>query len=106
MVDEEIVALDDAGRPNFNFLQHSRSQAKSICYFVFDLLVYQKRDLMQLTLIERREILKSVVKFQSPRIRIAEHFETSAQAMLESDTKPESAAALGQNIALTAAKNW
>jgi ATP-dependent DNA ligase len=34
VVDGEIVALDDAGRPNFNFLQHSRSQAKRICYFV------------------------------------------------------------------------
>ena len=28
VVDGEIVALDDVGRPNFNFLQHSRSQAK------------------------------------------------------------------------------
>lgn len=36
VVDGEIVALDDAGRPNFNFLQHSKSQAKRICYFVFE----------------------------------------------------------------------
>ena len=84
MVDGEVVALDDAGRPNFNFLQHSKSQAKRICYFVFDLLVYQNRDLTQFPLIERREILKSVLKFKSPRIRISEYFETSAQAMLES----------------------
>jgi bifunctional non-homologous end joining protein LigD len=84
VVDGEIVALDDAGRPNFNFLQHSKSQAKRICYFVFDLLVYQNRDLTQLPLVERREILRSVLKFQSPRVRIAEYFETSATAMLES----------------------
>lgn len=37
VVDGEIVALDDAGHPNFNLLQHSRSQASRICYFVFDL---------------------------------------------------------------------
>lgn len=84
VVDGEIVALDDTGRPNFNFLQHSKSQAARICYFVFDLLIYQNRDFTQLPMIERRKILKSVLPFQSPRIRIAEYFETSAQAMLES----------------------
>jgi bifunctional non-homologous end joining protein LigD len=35
-------------------------------------------------MIERRAILKSALKFQSPRVRIAEYFETSAKAMLES----------------------
>ena len=84
VVDGEIVALDDAGRPNFNLLQHSKSQAKRICYFIFDLLICQNRDLTQLPLIERRELLKSLLKFQSPRIRIAEYFESSARAMLES----------------------
>ena len=89
VVDGEIVALDDAGRPNFNFLQHSKSQAKRICYFVFDVLICQNRDLTQLPLVERREILKNVLKFQSPRIRIAEYFETSAAAMLESTAEQE-----------------
>jgi len=84
VVDGEIVALDDAGRPNFNLLQHSRSQAKRICYFIFDLLIYDNRDLTQLPLVERREILKSKIQFQSPRIRIAEYFETSAETMLHS----------------------
>lgn len=73
-MDGEIVALDEAGRPNFNFLQHSRSQASRICYFVFDLLVYENRDLTQLALVERREVLKSVLKFRSSKIRIAEYF--------------------------------
>lgn len=81
VVDGEIVALDDTGRPNFNLLQHSKSQAKRICYFVFDLLVHKSRDLMGLPLIDRREILKSL-KFSSPRIRIADYFEASAADML------------------------
>jgi DNA ligase D-like protein (predicted ligase) len=84
VVDGEIVALDDKGCPNFNLLQHSQSQASPICYFIFDLLVYQNRDLTELPLIERRAVLKSVLKFRSRRVRIAEYFETSAQAMLES----------------------
>ena len=89
VVDGEIVALDDKGIPNFHLLQHSRSQASRICYFVFDLLIYQNRDLTQLPLVERREILKSVLKFQSPLVRIAQYFETSAAAMLESAAEQE-----------------
>jgi ATP-dependent DNA ligase len=64
VVDGEIVALDDAGRPNFNLLQHSKSQAKRICYFVFDLTIHQNRNLMMLPLIERREIPRSVLTFE------------------------------------------
>jgi DNA ligase D-like protein (predicted ligase) len=81
VVDGEIVALDDAGRPNFHLLQHSRSQASRICYFIFDLLVYEKRDLTRLTFMQRREIMNSVLKFTSLRIRMAHHFETSAEEM-------------------------
>ena len=84
VVDGKIVALDDAGRPNFNFLLHSRSQASRICYFVFDLLVYENRDLTQLPLVERREILEFALKFRSPKIRIAQYFEISAGTMLQS----------------------
>jgi DNA ligase D-like protein (predicted ligase) len=82
VVDGEIVALHDSGRPDFSLLQHSRSQASRICYFIFDLLVYQNRDLMRLPYIQRREIMDSALKFRSPRIRIAHHFETSAEEMI------------------------
>src|SRR5215469_13091424 len=45
VVDGEIVALDDEGKPNFSLLQHYASQASHIHYFIFDLLVYQNHDL-------------------------------------------------------------
>jgi ATP-dependent DNA ligase len=82
VIDGEVVALDESGRPDFNLLQHYRTGASSIHYFVFDLLVYNNRDLTRLPLIERRQILNSVLKFQSPRIRIAEYFETSVENIL------------------------
>jgi ATP-dependent DNA ligase len=47
-------------------LQNSRSEASRIHFFVFDLLVYQGRDLNRLPLVERREIMRSVLKFKSP----------------------------------------
>lgn len=39
VVDGEVVALDDSGRPDFHLLQEFRKQASRIHYFIFDLLV-------------------------------------------------------------------
>jgi DNA ligase D-like protein (predicted ligase) len=81
VIDGEIVALDDSGRPEFNLLQNYRRDAGRIRYFVFDLLCYQNRDTTCLPLIERRELLRSV-KFQSPRIQFLDFLETSAANMV------------------------
>jgi bifunctional non-homologous end joining protein LigD len=82
VVDGEIVALDDEGKPNFNLLSQFRSAASRIHYFIFDLLICQGRDLTRLPLRERRELMKSHLKLCSPRIRIAEPFEVAANDML------------------------
>jgi DNA ligase D-like protein (predicted ligase) len=82
VVDGEVVALDDSGRPNFNLLAQFRSEASRIHYFIFDLLVCNGRDLTKIPLSERRAFVKSLLKFRSPRIRIAEQFEVTASDML------------------------
>ena len=82
VVDGEVVALDDSGRPNFNLLAQFRSGASRIHYFIFDLLVCKGRDLTKLPLSERRALVNSLLKFRSPRIRIAEQFEVLASDML------------------------
>jgi ATP-dependent DNA ligase len=76
VVDGEIVALDESGRPNFNLLQNFRSEASRIHYFIFDLLICNDRDLTKLPLVERRKLLKSL-KVASGCIRIAEQFGAS-----------------------------
>src|ERR1700686_5465217 len=78
----EVVALEDAGRPNFNLLQQFRSGASRIYYFIFDLLVCNDRDLTRLPLIERHKLLNVFVKPKSGRIRISEQFEVTANDML------------------------
>ena len=83
VVDGEVVALDESGRPDFNLLQNFRSGASRIHFFVFDLLIYQGRDLTRLPLFERREIMRSVLKFKSPRIHISDYVEASATDMLD-----------------------
>jgi len=78
VVDGEIVALDESGRPNFNLLQNFRSEASRIHYFIFDLLICNDRDLTKLPLSERRRLMKSLLKLSSTPLRIAEQFEASA----------------------------
>ena len=51
-------------------------------YFVFDLLIYDGRDFTRLPLIERREIMRVVLKSRSSRIRISDYVEASATDML------------------------
>jgi DNA ligase D-like protein (predicted ligase) len=82
VVDGEIVALDEQGRPNFTLIQHSRSSASRICYFIFDLLIHKGHDLTRLPLLERRQIMSSELNFRLPRIRIADYFETHAADMI------------------------
>jgi len=71
IVDGEVVALNESGRPDFNLLQHYRAQASRIHYFVFDLLVYKNSDLTRLPLVERHEIMKSLLFFRSGLQRIS-----------------------------------
>jgi len=82
VVDGDVVALDASGFPNFNLLQNYRTEAARIHFFVFDLLVYRGRDLTRLPLVQRREIMRSALKFSSSRIRISDYVEASVTDML------------------------
>ena len=44
--------------------------------------MYNNRDLTRLPLVERHEITKSILRFESPRVRIADHFTVPATDML------------------------
>jgi bifunctional non-homologous end joining protein LigD len=59
-----------------------RSEASRIHFFVFDLLVYQSRDVTPLPLVERRSILRSALHFNSGRVRITDYIEASANDVL------------------------
>jgi DNA ligase D-like protein (predicted ligase) len=77
VVDGELIAIDDSGRPDFNLLQNFRSEASRIHYYVFDLLCCNSRDLTRLPLIERRTLLKSLVAIRDRRIRISDYVEAA-----------------------------
>ena len=81
VIDGEVVALDDSGRPDFHALQHFQASATRIHFVVFDVLIWNGRDMTKTPLNERRRFLKSVLKLRSP-IRISEQFDISAEDML------------------------
>ena len=58
VIDGEIVALDEEGRPSFNTLQNSVGSPARIVYYVFDVMVLAGRDVSRETLTTRRELLE------------------------------------------------
>ncbi|MDQ3190327.1 MAG: DNA ligase D, partial [Bacteroidota bacterium] len=61
VLDGEIVALDKKGAPSFQLLQNYKEKELNLIYYVFDILWLDGKDLRNLPLIDRKEILKQVI---------------------------------------------
>jgi ATP-dependent DNA ligase len=61
VIDGEVVAFDDSGRPSFNTLQNFGSSTGPLFYYVFDLLILGGKDVRFKPLERRRELLKTKV---------------------------------------------
>jgi len=68
VLDGELVALDDEGRPSFNALQNYGASSRSIVYYVFDVMVLTGHDVRGEPLDARRELLeqKIVPRLEEP----------------------------------------
>jgi bifunctional non-homologous end joining protein LigD len=60
VLDGEIVALDETGRPDFGLLQNHRAGGATVCYFAFDLLQLDDTRLLDEPYDRRRELLDQV----------------------------------------------
>jgi DNA ligase D-like protein (predicted ligase) len=58
VIDGEVVALDEAGRPSFNTLQNFGSGQAPLHFYIFDLLILAGKDVMGEPLTKRRELLE------------------------------------------------
>ena len=56
VIDGEVVALDQNGRPSFNALQNYGSGSSPLHFFIFDILVLDARDVMAEQLTKRRGV--------------------------------------------------
>ena len=72
IVDGEVVALDDAGRPDFGLLQERLGDrsAKGLVYQAFDLVYLDGQSLLDVPLEDRKRLLRSVLR-PHPRVRFA-----------------------------------
>ncbi|WP_233525656.1 DNA ligase D [Chitinophaga silvisoli] len=87
VVDGEICVLNKQGVSHFGSLQNWRSEVDGdLVYYVFDLLWLDGRNLMELPLAERRQLLFSKMP-AIDIIRYSETFETKAEEFLEAAKK-------------------
>ena len=85
VIDGEVVAFDDEGRPSFNALQNFGSTAAAVAYYVFDVMVLSGRDVMREPLDTRRALLEQQVlpKLAEP-VRYAAPLDAPLQVLIES----------------------
>ncbi|HMK10770.1 MAG TPA: non-homologous end-joining DNA ligase [Acidimicrobiales bacterium] len=77
ILDGEVVALDDAGRPSFSRLQQGEGPAT---YFVFDVLQVDGRDITALPYNDRRALLEQLVE-QGPNWLVSTRYEDGEALM-------------------------
>src|SRR5687768_10825462 len=85
VIDGEVIAFDENGRPSFSVLQNYGSAAAPTVYYVFDLMMLAGRDLMREPLEKRRELLEKTVlpKLTEP-VRYAAPLDASLPVLVQS----------------------
>ena len=83
VLDGEIVVLNDEGNPEFQLLQHYENNThRPIQYYVFDLLSLHEHDICALPLIERKELLKKLIK-KNAVIKYSDHIKGAGKSFFE-----------------------
>jgi bifunctional non-homologous end joining protein LigD len=79
-LDGEIVALDEQGRPRFEWLVNRGPQKGTIVYYVFDLLRLGDKDLRSQPLSRRKSLLQKLLR-KNDTFRYVDHIATEGLAM-------------------------
>ena len=79
VLDGEVVALDERGRPSFSAMQQGKGP---LVYYVFDVLELDGEPLINLPLVERRERLAGVLDKRSRTVFLSESFD-DGEALFE-----------------------
>jgi bifunctional non-homologous end joining protein LigD len=80
VLDGEIAVVDGEGRPIFKDLLFRRGQG---VFFAFDILFLDGKDLRTLPLIERKRILKKLLRRNRARMLYVDHIEGDGRLLFE-----------------------
>jgi len=83
ILDGEIVVFDESGKPSFQKLQNYRGKDKYVIqYYAFDIIQLDGKSLVNLPLIERKEVLRSLLP-ESNVIRYCDHVEDEGKMLFK-----------------------
>jgi bifunctional non-homologous end joining protein LigD len=89
VLDGEIAVLDEKGFPSFQLLQFYDSDPEHpIQYYVFDVLSINGTDTCDLPLVERKKLLKKLLK-KSETVKYSDHIEGDGEAFFEAAKKQD-----------------
>jgi bifunctional non-homologous end joining protein LigD len=84
VLDGEIACLDESGRPTFRDLLFRKRQS---IFIAFDLLYLNGKDLRPLPLIERKAMLKRLIRRKRARMFYLDHVESDGRLLFEKVVK-------------------
>ena len=83
IVDGEVVALDEDGKPSFGQLQNSTDQDANRVYYLFDLLYVDGVDVRAVSLLGRKQLLQQLLAGCDVQLQYSDHVATSGIAFFE-----------------------
>ena len=82
IIDGEIVAMDESGRPSFSRLQNFSANVDAITFYGFDMPMWKGEDLRRQPLERRRELLLTKAMPKLPAIHFSDSFPADAEKMI------------------------
>lgn len=98
--DGEIVVVDEEGKSNFQALQnYQKTGIGDLRYYVFDLLYYKGKDLRSLPLLERKQILQTLLpKSRNSLLLYSDHIITQGKKFFEEVKKKHLEGMMAKNV--------
>jgi len=111
LMDGEVVALDDEGRPSFQLLQSTlKGGGAPLAFYAFDLLIDRGEDIRKLPNIERKERLAALLKGVAPPILYGDHIIGRGEEMFDAVCKQGGEGIISKKASAaysgTRSRNW